>query len=416
MKSLLPFFLFIFAYIPPNSVSQEFDFSRADAHALSAPEHYEQSLENLVDFLITPFNSEAEKARVIFRWITDSIEYDTRAYFTGSTGSVTPRVVIQKGTATCTGYSQLFKEMATLAGLEAIIINGHSKGYSFNQEKENWDSNHAWNAIRIDGQWKLVDTTWGAGYINQETGTFRKNFDSHYFFTNPTEFIFDHFPEDPAWQLLETPLSLDEYKQLVHVKPAFFRHGLALYSHPTAKIETTGPTRIILRVPQESVLTARLSRNESHLPVNQVFVHHTSDKAIIDVTPPQRGHYELEIYAKEYGSLNPVFEWVLSYSITSNRESADSGYPEAFAAFINNRGMVNEPTDFILNAGEEIYFSLVIPTAASVSVVNNDKWTDLNNNDGIFSGYVTPLEGTVRIAASFDGSQQYGVLLEYLAK
>ena len=46
-------------------------------------------------------------------------------------------------------------------------IIGHSKGLGFNYEDKISDENtdHEWNAVKINNKWCLIDSTWGAGSI-----------------------------------------------------------------------------------------------------------------------------------------------------------------------------------------------------------------------------------------------------------
>ena len=62
--------------------------------------------------------------------------------------------------------------------------------------------------MKINGQWCLVDTTWG---IPQDT----------YYLCNPPKcFIRDHLPEESqkSFQLLENPISLKTFEEYAHVK------------------------------------------------------------------------------------------------------------------------------------------------------------------------------------------------------
>lgn len=65
----------------------------------------------------------------------------------------------------------------------------------------------------------------------------RYELDEYYFMPAPSQLIYTHFPDDPNWQLLERILTLEEFEDLVPVKPAFFKHGLQLLSHTDAVIQ-----------------------------------------------------------------------------------------------------------------------------------------------------------------------------------
>ena len=55
---------------------KQFNYSSVDSFALSLHEQKIRSLKNLAETLTGRYNTDFEKARVIFRWITDNIAYD----------------------------------------------------------------------------------------------------------------------------------------------------------------------------------------------------------------------------------------------------------------------------------------------------------------------------------------------------
>ena len=54
---------------------------------------------------------------------------------------------------------------------------------------------HAWNAVFINGSWRLLDCTWGAGSYDLD-GNFIREINEHFFLTDPDELIYSHFPYD----------------------------------------------------------------------------------------------------------------------------------------------------------------------------------------------------------------------------
>ena len=138
-------------------------YHRIDEHALGAPGWAEESVESLAAYLMIPARDDEEKARAVYRWITANIDYDVESYFSGSyktrSGSKT---VLNDKKAVCAGYSQLFESLCDAAGLESVRIDGHGKGYSYTPFSDTGrTSDHAWNAVKIDDRWRLVDPTWG---------------------------------------------------------------------------------------------------------------------------------------------------------------------------------------------------------------------------------------------------------------
>ena len=143
----------------------------------------------LARMLLKEAMTEKEKAYAIFSWIRNYITYDNstkwqRRY--GNSGAdQSPDGVLASGRAVCEGLANLFTAVAQRMGLESVVITGRASGAR--QER------HAWNAVKIDGNWGLVDIT------------------RHTFLATPPEFLARHFPDDPRWQLLERPLTHEEW-------------------------------------------------------------------------------------------------------------------------------------------------------------------------------------------------------------
>jgi transglutaminase/protease-like cytokinesis protein 3 len=182
------------------------EFAAADAHALAAPESVATSVSALSAYLVESAQNDRDKARAIFRWITLNIAYDASA----RADSRDPEIVLSRRRVVCYGYAVLFEALAEASGLEAQVIIGHSKRSAQDLlEEPDARPNHAWNAVRISGEWQLVDSCWGAGYLDEHR-RFVPSFNAHYFLTPPEVFVYDHFPLDPGRQLLDPPISEDE--------------------------------------------------------------------------------------------------------------------------------------------------------------------------------------------------------------
>jgi len=177
-----------------------------------APDSLNLDYEWLISYLKVPADNEEELAELIFYWIADNISYDFQACETGNYGSQSAVETIIYKKAVCAGYARLFYELSTRSGLECEIVLGHAKGLGY-QIGEEWDVNHAWNAVKINEEWRLVDVTWGSGggRISDNRYDFVKRLKPKYLFANPEEFILKHLPEDSKWQLLKTPISKEDY-------------------------------------------------------------------------------------------------------------------------------------------------------------------------------------------------------------
>lgn len=139
---------------------------------------------------------------MIFTWLHHNIAYDTYSFFNDCVKPSTPASTVASGLAVCEGYAGLFAALATKAGLEAIVISGHGKGYGHSELGPGapippFSTGHAWNAVKIDGgRWKLIDACWGAGHVNGKNQPYQQVFSPTQFTMSNEEFGLKHFPQN----------------------------------------------------------------------------------------------------------------------------------------------------------------------------------------------------------------------------
>ncbi len=286
-------------------------FPAIDQHALGTPESAAKSIDSLAAYLIQPAKNDFEKARAIYRWITQNISYDYSAYLTKSYGSTRAADVLVSRSSVCQGYSALFNSLAKSASLEVVTISGWAKGYSYNAgDQITGPTNHAWNAVKINGGWYLIDSTWGAGSIIQQR--FVREFDEGYFLTTPERFIYNHLPEDSKWQLLSTPVSKSEFSALPYIYSSFFLYGIDLGDNAKSVIETKGSLTLIFTIPSNTYLMARLSQGDIELAETFTSATRSGNQYQINARFPNSGTYILSIYARkdsQYGMYDGVLEY-----------------------------------------------------------------------------------------------------------
>lgn len=184
------------------------DFSGPDNHAARFPR---QSLPSndigwLAHQLTSPFPSLTDKARAIFTWLHHNVAYDVDAFFGNCVKPSTPQGTLTSGLAVCEGYAGLFAALAVKVGLEAFVVSGHGKGFGHHQLQPGqplppFEGNHAWNVCRIDGgEWKLLDSCWGAGSIGGAGQPFNKHFTPRHFTQSNDDFGRTHLPSDSSKQ------------------------------------------------------------------------------------------------------------------------------------------------------------------------------------------------------------------------
>ncbi len=388
-------------------------FVDIDRHALQAPVSVQNSIEDLAAYLIAPAKNDLEKVRSIYRWITANISYDVEGYRTGDYGDLSPENVLTSGNAVCSGYTGLFGQLADAAGIEVVEIDGWAKGIGYEAgDSIRGPANHAWNAVKIGDGWYLIDSTWGAGSCDGIN--FIRRFEEHYFLTPPEQFIFDHLPEDPAWQLLETPLSETEFVTLPHVKSHFFRNGLQMDSHFQSVIETDNQISIFLKAPSDVLLSASLMQNGQFLDQTLTFVQRVEDDSYqIDAVFPVRSDYILRIFVKHVSDTD-LYRQAIDYKIFANSgQSGLVGFPGVFSAFHQYGVFLYMPKSGQLKIGTTQQFKLIVPHAQKVAVIIGGTWYPLMKNDQFFEGDVKIQKGEIKVCAEFLYEGRYECLLNY---
>ena len=147
-------------------------------------------LNNIIKVGMTDY----EKVVSIFDWIVLKTTYDEYAYYQTKYNGQQPMkyacyylegvFLDNQGLAVCDGYSKAFSLLCNMEGIDCVRITGTG-----NTGTEM--GGHAWNKVKIDGKWYMVDITWaetissGVNY-DIETVTHR------YFLIDHTDFQTSH--------------------------------------------------------------------------------------------------------------------------------------------------------------------------------------------------------------------------------
>lgn len=221
-----------------GAVTYAQDYAKVDNVIASYPSSF-KSVDDLAEKINADFTSDEDKARAIFTWIATNVRYDMDAYNSRQAPAGfsyrTPEEkeiklrkmredlalkTLKTKKGVCEGYSTLYERLAAKTGLEAEIIPGTSKSHPTHIGKQPGASDHAWNAVKINGKWQLIDVTWGAGTVVGEKPVFQLRFNDSYFLTEPKDFVINHYPDDEKWLLskeltkadfADTPLYYSNY-------------------------------------------------------------------------------------------------------------------------------------------------------------------------------------------------------------
>ena len=177
----------------------------------------------LAEYITEKSNNDYERVKKAHDWVALNIRYDTQSFFSGKYSSQEFDAVIKRGNAVCSGYADVFKNICDALKIDCQIVSGYARGYGSNlfNFTNVMNTNHAWNIVVIDEEKYFIDTTWDAGYVNGRNYTAKYRTD--YFFPDPKNFIYDHFSYSASTQLLDPPLSAQEFDNLPFINPGFFQ-------------------------------------------------------------------------------------------------------------------------------------------------------------------------------------------------
>ena len=400
--------------VQPTAINnlEQVDFSTIDQIARNI-NYYGNSTSELADILSASAQSDVAKARIIYTWITHNIDYDVVAldnlFANNIYPDVTSQTVLENRATICSGYANLYQQLAQKMGLKSVIVLGYAKGGDYIVGEDN-RVNHAWNAIQVDGHWYLMDTTWGAGIVND--GMFKPRFNPFYFATKPQEFIYTHFPEDDKWQLMHNLYSRAKFDNLPDVSADLFKNEIKLVSHQSEDITTEKNLTVVLEAPEDVVGIAKLSSEERSYPSNYTLVQRKGKNLIVSVGFPQQGDYQLDIFAKPKGG-DKKYPLIVTYDISASNQSLP--LPKTFANFSEHNGYLESPLQSDLADNQNAYFKIKIDNAIDVQVVNQstNKWQRLNSYGNVFTGNIKINSGKNTVIAKFPGDSRYWALVEY---
>lgn len=182
-----------------SNAQEDNEYRDIDKEVLNIPGSQANSTGDIAGYVRSHFNSERAKVRAIYAWVTTNLKYDKDSANLINSG-VDPEakitVALRRRKGVCENFAAIFNDICLKAGLTSVVISGYTKQSGFVDK-----TGHSWCAVRIDGIWCLCDPTWDEGSA----------LNSKYFLIQPTEFIESHMPFDPLWQLLNYPISHEQF-------------------------------------------------------------------------------------------------------------------------------------------------------------------------------------------------------------
>jgi transglutaminase-like putative cysteine protease len=206
------------------------------------PASEEASIARVATYLRAHASNDYELARAAHDYIATRVAYDTEALASIAASDYRTRFpqdaasVFRTRRGVCEGYARLFRALSEAMGLEARYVVGDARTAREPLEVEP----HAWNAVRIDGAWYLLDVTWDAGGVGEEG--FVARYSTDYFLTPSGIFVTGHFPDSVTWQLRDAPITRGEFQRMPVLSPSFYAQGFVLNDPTRAQTEIRSNT------------------------------------------------------------------------------------------------------------------------------------------------------------------------------
>lgn len=164
--------------------------------------------------------SNYEKLRAIYEWTCSHIDYDMSfGIFTADSCMIAHRGV-------CQAYCEVFYRLASAVGVRVEIIGGSSKDINGHIS----GAGHSWLfGYTQPNRGIFLDPTWGAGSV--VNGVYVHNNDCwQWFNVDPEWLILSHFPDHSYFQLIDRPVTLDEFRLLPTPNPLWPVYGLDIHA------------------------------------------------------------------------------------------------------------------------------------------------------------------------------------------
>ena len=372
----------------------------------------EEHIEGLVQHLVGGERDEYQQVKNIHDWITDNIAYDTESFFSGSIPGQSYAAVLRSRTSVCEGYAGLFKKMCDMAGIECVKISGYARGYGYSvfDDEDVTATNHAWNAVRIDDEWHLVDVTWNAGHVDETS--FIKRYSTKYLFLDPEKMIHTHYPADRVWQLLEPAVPAEEFVKLPQLVGWFFHYDIDLTEDLTRLINTGEEYQMRLRTGEDVFLMANIQGADGIQ--HRAFVQKRDDVTEITFRFPDTGEWTALIYAKSGDEER--YSGCAYFGFIASR-GTDRSFPLQYSNYFDRNCYLYSPIHTPLTVGATETFRLRLPGAVSVALLANDEWTLLEKTeeegDEWVGELVIPETDQLIVYGKWEEQEQYNGIMAY---
>jgi Transglutaminase-like superfamily len=163
-----------------------------------------------------------ELARAVFRWLVRNVTFpkDTSAGQSVSAALFPERHELEEALlygadgTWAERLALLYVAMAKACHLEAVTVSGFWRSEHIWPGTVQLAHNHCWNAVKVEGRWRLIDCTEGVLARGHTM-----------FFTDPIHFRVSHQPLNAPWSLLRDYISNKDFFAQPWARCSYFNAG-----------------------------------------------------------------------------------------------------------------------------------------------------------------------------------------------
>ena len=281
----------------------------ADPAVTNMPEDVQGSIATVGAYLKDHFPDPRARTKAIHDYVVLRLQYDEASFHaivehTGEPAPQDAESVFAARTGVCEGYARLMVALGKAADLDVAYVTGSIRDAS-RRVAEGDDATvkaalegygHAWNAVKLDGHWELIDATW-----DDPTGG-PPRLRSTYLFVPPRLMLLNHLPDDAAWQLVDKPMTAGEFVRQPMMSPDIGRFGLTLLDPTRAQVSVDGEIAITLDNPQKAAVMADARVDGARGEGKNCEVASVDRRTLIHCKLGD-GAYEIQLFAGEPGAL-----------------------------------------------------------------------------------------------------------------
>lgn len=210
-------------------------------------------------YVCRPYRSDVQRLRAIFTYVAEKILWEE-----DFEGDVDTRHIIQSGRACAKEVAVLVMEMCSAVGITCEVVRGYLKTPGEIPEMSIMPrSNHWWNAVAVDGEWRMMDCSLAAP-SNPKRAAYSavgsSMADGWWFLARPTEICWTHIPEHHGQQHICPPVAHEILLNLPCACPPFFRNEIQMFDYNSSltRIEDLEMVHINFNVPEDVEVAAEV--------------------------------------------------------------------------------------------------------------------------------------------------------------